>query len=212
VTIGVLGFTGGFSRRRTEIKRTRKLRWVRRQLERSGEIGSIDDPKKYFAGRITMHYDAFDMVSPPVMYLIGETERTIVALGGSLKHVPGREDVKPREGAKQILSEVQVARAVRRAQLEGSPRLVTPATLHNPAHFEGNPLLRNDAEFNVHPSDEQWAVDIAETLWRWPPGIPPITFETLAERDDFIPTPAEIASRTQKNILVGSPIFVVKSE
>jgi hypothetical protein len=196
---------------RSETTRMQKLRWVQRRLEELGKIGGIDEPQEYFFGRLTMHYDAFDMVSPPTVYLVGETDKTIVALGGSLKHVPGREDVKPREGAQQILSEVQFARAVRRAQLMGSPRLVSPAQLHDPAQFDGNPLLANDSKYNARPRDDQWAVDIAETLWRWPIGVPPITFETLAEREELTPTPAEIASRTHKNILVGSPVYVTRA-
>jgi hypothetical protein len=92
-------FMVSVGRKRSETTRMQKLRWVQRRLEGLGKIGSVDEPREYFFGRLMMHYDAFDMVSPPTMYLVGETDKTIVALGGSLSHVPGREDIKPREGA-----------------------------------------------------------------------------------------------------------------
>lgn len=199
----------GVGRRPSEPTRGQKLRWVQRRLEKKGKIGSIDEPKQYFFGRLAMHYDAFP-TDPRTVYFVGETDKTIVALGGSLKHKVSREKDQPPESAQQILSEVQLARAVRRAQIEGSPRLVTPAQLHDPAQFERNPLLANDAKYNTHPAEDQWAVDVAESLWRWGIGVPPMTVETLAQREESTPTPAEIASRTHKNILVGSPVYVTR--
>jgi hypothetical protein len=91
LTIGAFGIVVGGTRNRSQRTRRQKLKRVQRSLARSGEIGGIDEPKSYLFGRIKMHYGAFEMVNPPVMYLIGETERTIVALGGSLKNVQGRD-------------------------------------------------------------------------------------------------------------------------
>jgi hypothetical protein len=208
VSVGI--FMVSIGRSRPETSRMQKLRWVQHRLEQSGQIGSVDEPKQYFFGRIAMHHSAFTEFDPPVVYLIGETDQTIVALGGSLHHAPGKGDVKPQEGAQPHLSEVVVARAVRRAQIEGSHRRVITGALYDPTHFKENPLLKDDAEYNRDPSDDQWAVDVAETLWRWPTGLPQVTFETLAEREEFTGTPAEIASRTHKNILVGSPVYVTR--
>ena len=184
--------SSGVSRNRTEATLVRKLRRVQRFLDKKEEVGSVDEPKRYFFSRIEMHYGAFDQVDPPVMYLIGETSQTIVALGGQLGHVIGRdpETTKAGEDAKHVFMEPEVARAIRRSQLGDNPRLVT------------------DAELAIQADQDQWAIDVAETLWHWSSGIPPMMFETLARCDEFVPPPAQIATRTQKNILVGSPIFV----
>jgi hypothetical protein len=75
---------------------------------------------------------------------------------------------------------------------------------------KGNPLLVTDAKYNLDPSDDQWAVDVAETLWRWPIGVPKVIFETLAQCEEVAATPAEITSQTDKDILVGSPVWVTR--
>jgi hypothetical protein len=87
---------------------------------------------------------------------------------------------------------------------------VTVTQLHDPVQFKGNPLLATDAKYNLDPSDDQWAVDVAETLWRWPIGAPKATFETLAQCEEVAATPAEITTQTDKNILVGSPVWVTR--
>jgi len=188
----------------------KELARLRDALDQVGELGDLDEPKDYFSGRITMQYGAFDMVNPPVIYLIGETERTIIALGGSLKNYEGRDpdEVKARDNAQVILSEVEVARAVRRAQIGGSPSRVTGTRLYNRTGLKGSPRLVHDKPYNTQPSPDQWAVDIAETLWRWSTGNPPKDFEVLAQREEFTPAPPIVRNRTQKNILVGSPVYV----
>lgn len=121
--------SSGVSRNRTEATLVRNLQRVQRFLNKKEEVGSIDKPKRYFFDRIEMHYGAFDQVDPPVMYLIGATSQTIVALGGQLKHVIGRdlETTKAGQDAKHVLGEPEVARAIRRIQLGGQPLLALMA-------------------------------------------------------------------------------------
>lgn len=193
--ITILGFGGGASVHATEKTRMQKLRWVEHRLNESDEVGSVDQPKHYFAGRIAMYYGAFDMVDPPVMYLVGESDRTIVALGGSLHHVRGRsvESTRAREDAKRTIFEPEVARAVRRAQTS----------------VDSLPTF-------AAQRDQQWAIDVAETYWHWSsdgPDGPKMMFETLAICDGFAsPAPPEISGRMeiQKNVVLGSPIFVAR--
>jgi hypothetical protein len=37
-------------------------------------------------GRLLLRYQTFREINPPILYLTGETDRTLLALGGALKH------------------------------------------------------------------------------------------------------------------------------
>ena len=72
-----------------------KLDAVLADLARGSRIGTIDEPKEYFAGTMPMRWGpcAFPHVSQltpsPLVYFGGTTETTVVGLGGSAKHVIG---------------------------------------------------------------------------------------------------------------------------
>jgi Family of unknown function (DUF7019) len=72
-----------------------KLEAALARLARAGRIGTIDEPKEYFAGDIPMRWGPCvfpfvpDLTPSPLVYFGGATETTIVGLGGSAKHVIG---------------------------------------------------------------------------------------------------------------------------
>jgi hypothetical protein len=72
-----------------------KLDAILADLGQGGRIGTIDEPKEYFAGTIPMRWGpcAFELapqLTPsPLVYFGGATKRTVVGLGGSAKHVIG---------------------------------------------------------------------------------------------------------------------------
>jgi hypothetical protein len=72
-----------------------KLDALLADLARGGRIGTIDEPKEYFAGAMPMRWGpcAFPSVPQltpsPLVYFGGATETTVVGLGGSAKHVIG---------------------------------------------------------------------------------------------------------------------------
>lgn len=195
-TVSVLGNGGGLSVPPEDVQRTliRRMALVERSLHKSGEVGSIEHPKRYFAGRLAVHYGAFDMVNPPVAYLIGESNGVIVALGGSLHHVRGRhrEDTPARENARHVLVEPQVAMAVRRF-------------LTNEDHIVDSGSVQ----------EQQWAIDVAETYWRWDPGLPKMSIDMLARQEAHVrPAPSQLSYRgddAPKSILIGSPVFVARA-
>lgn len=72
-----------------------KLDAVLADLARAERIGTVDQPKEYFAGTMPMRwgpcaFPASPQLTPsPLVYFGGETETTIVGLGGSATHVIG---------------------------------------------------------------------------------------------------------------------------
>jgi hypothetical protein len=54
-------------------------------LEEAGDIGTVDEPHGYFAGQLTLRWAAAD----EFLFLSGSTERTLVALTGSNRHMIG---------------------------------------------------------------------------------------------------------------------------
>lgn len=74
-----------------QVDSTTKLQIVLRELERAERIGTVDEPKEYFAGTMPMRWGpyGFYLEESPLVYFGGETEQTIVGLGGSANHVIG---------------------------------------------------------------------------------------------------------------------------
>ena len=72
-----------------------KLDAVLADLARAGRIGTVDEPKEYFSGAMPMRWGpcafpfAPELTPSPLVYFGGSTEKTIVGLGGSAKHVIG---------------------------------------------------------------------------------------------------------------------------
>lgn len=75
-----------------------KLDAVLAHLARAGLIGTIDEPKEYFAGAMPMRWgpcvfpylpEKLTLTSSPLVYFGGSTKTTVVGLGGSANHVIG---------------------------------------------------------------------------------------------------------------------------
>ncbi len=54
-------------------------------LDEAGAIGTVDEPRAYFGGRLTLNWGSAD----EFVFLSGSTERTLVALTGSNRHMIG---------------------------------------------------------------------------------------------------------------------------
>ena len=72
-----------------------KLGAILAKLAQAGRIGTIDEPKEYFAGAMSMRWGSCifpfvpQLTPSPLVYFGGTTETTVVGLGGSAKHVIG---------------------------------------------------------------------------------------------------------------------------
>lgn len=70
-----------------EAARFARLERVVRYLQDFGDLGPIDAPGQFFGGVMPVRWGSFHGTS--LVYFGGETERTVVGLGGSGKHVLG---------------------------------------------------------------------------------------------------------------------------
>jgi uncharacterized protein DUF7019/TIR domain-containing protein len=71
-----------------------KLATVVADLVRGGRVGTIDEPKEYFAGAMPMRwgpclFTGVEKLVSGLVYFGGITETTVVGLGGSTRHVIG---------------------------------------------------------------------------------------------------------------------------
>jgi hypothetical protein len=193
-----LGIGGGIQRM-PEDKRVqlhREIERLRRWLDESKDVGSLDEPGIYSYGRLSMYFVPFDKVKPATLYMVGETDRTFVALGGQLKDVCNRDDdyAKAAEDARLISSEREVVRALSRANLgdEGS-------VVEEPAREPGG----------------GWEADVVLTHTRlgyYPDLYRKREYEILAYKDEFTPAKRarQVKAGTQKGVLLGKPLFVAE--
>jgi hypothetical protein len=59
-------------------------------LEEQGLVGTVDEPNSYFRGRLDLRWGPYGRSREQLVYFGGGTEKTILGLGGSLKHVVGQ--------------------------------------------------------------------------------------------------------------------------
>ena len=76
-----------------DLNRFNKLKIVMKYLEEMEQIGSIDNPNTYFRGNLPMVWGDLDVEGNHFAYFGGSNERTIVGLGGSIKHIIGLENI-----------------------------------------------------------------------------------------------------------------------
>ena len=158
-------------------------------LKRRGEVGTIDEPKEFFHGYLPFNYGIFTRSDPPVFFLLGTTDQTIVALGGSIEHVRGHRGriPKPDSGAQPVVLESDVVALI--SEAEDKPPEERQRSLRKPG----------DAAIHVAGMNRNrpfWMGSTAE-------------FEILARRElSSRVHPPQVESAI--NVLIGSPIFVAR--
>ena len=123
VTVLGTGAKVGIGPRASEpVLRTMQEMWV--DLADEGRIGTFDEPREYFYGKLVFYYGLFNMVDPPVFFLVGATDQTIIALGGSQKHVRGHRgrEIPVADDAQAVVMEPDVATLLYKASVAASPR------------------------------------------------------------------------------------------
>jgi len=68
---------------------------IEKALREQGKLGQVDDPppradsKRYVVGDLVMRWGVHEDVRPMIVWFVGSTERTLVALGGRARHLTG---------------------------------------------------------------------------------------------------------------------------
>lgn len=157
-------------------------------LGEEGLIGTIDEPSDYFYGTLTFFYDIYDTVDPPVFFLVGATDRTIVGLGGSPDHVRGfrGRQLRAKDGSPYVVLEPDVAERIYQTEMEREHLSKAP---------EG--------------SSENKAIHLAGMYHSWMnrKGNKAV-FEVLAAREGPLTTVSPGFLDSPMQVLFGSPIFV----
>jgi hypothetical protein len=202
VDLKVVGMA--LSKHTPESTRYSKLKVVSAFIENHETIGTVDDPKEFFSGVMPMRWGPVGQDNVMV-YFGGVTDRTILGLGGSLKHVIGSS-----EGT----SDVERAARDFPSQFPSLPhsiynslKEVTSGVEHHlkpTANDSQSPLV--ESAFSV-PNPEEDLQLIAYTSTRLNGSLQKCEFLAVRWQEG-----SYHKSRTQSRVLLGSPLYVVKTE
>ncbi len=172
------------------------VRLVEEYLTKHSNIGTVDSPDAYFLGELPMKWGEYETLTKdwdgpsPLVYFGGESEKTIVGLGGSTHHVIGA--VGPTSAHSHSATPYMVARLYEGLEL---PLPTTDKDMLKVAqeHFGTNDSRNIAMAVDLATSQ---MVGTAETL------------SFLARRLAFFPKNKHEAWRGNMNILLGTPIYV----
>lgn len=191
VGVTVVGTGGNVNWQQPEETVLQKLQRIWEHLDREQLVGSFDEPKQYFHGQLEFYYGIFDVVNPPVFFLAGSTDQTIIGLGGSTRHVRGHRDEEMRvsDNTPNVTMEPEVATLLYGAS-QVSPDSTPTEVVMGPG------------------TTDRWPIYLAGmyTNWQFWKGRKSV-FEVLARqegRSHVSGPPLE----SPRNVLIGSPIFV----
>lgn len=170
----------------SEDTRYSKLEAVERYIRDEEALGTVDEPEAWFVGEMSMIAGPLGRPSrerPPVVYFSGETEQTIVGLGGALRHMVGAPS--PAASTYEFPSS-SIASLVEILEEEAE-------------HADQVRIAQRQLAFY----DQLWPV-FMETLLQHQKGIPQ-EVEFLARRLTYTPPGSP---QVEKAALLGSPIYV----
>jgi hypothetical protein len=167
-----------------------------RYLESHSEIGTCDLPRAYFAGDLPMKWGEYQTDTTrwgepsPLVYFGGETEKTIVGLGGSAHHVigaMGRGSAHSHSATPFMVAKLY----------EGLEMSLPPDDEIDLARARSH--FQRDDTWNI-----AMAVDLATEQMRG--SIQNLSF--VARNLAFFPKGQHEAWRTGMNIILGTPLWV----
>ena len=174
--------------------RISKLRVVSEYIEKNLDVGSIDKPGAYFKGTLNMRWGPWlewaimenrrADEKGQMVWFSGETPHTIVGLGGSSKHIIGREE-------KRDLPDSMSNLACILGLLADELQLPFPS------------LCRSMSESEIRRRALQAVEDAVHMISR----VPSQRLEFLSKA--FLVGPSV---HRDKHVLIGSPIYVAMAE
>jgi len=175
--------------------RISKLRIVSEYTEKNLDVGSIDKPGAYFKGTLNMRWGPWlewaimenrtADEKGQMVWFSGETRHTIVGLGGSSKHIVGREE-------KRDLPDSMSSLACILGLLADELQLPFPA------------FVRRMSESEIRREALQAVEDAVHILFS---RVPSQHLEFLSKT--FLVGPSR---DRDKHVLIGSPIYVAMAE
>jgi len=175
----------------TEDSRYSKLAAVERYIREEEEVGTVDEPRPWFAGEMDMIIGRLGRQSserPPVVYFSGETTKTIVGLGGAIRHLIGAP------GAPATVYEL--------------PSSSIAALLK---------VLSEEAETERQEALADRAVDFYDQLWpKFMESLIRFQREGVSQRVEFLARHLMYSPpgspQVEKAALLGSPVYVAALE
>jgi len=136
----------------------------------------------------------FDAIKPPVLFLVGETHASVVALAGPLRYIEGLDpvDAQSRDGATFIRDEPAVVAAIAAAHVKDEESRSTIAA---------KPPTARGWELNI--------VDTHRHATHYPDNFEKQDVATLAWVDRFSDA-SSLAGvmRQPKNVVLRKPVFI----
>jgi hypothetical protein len=168
--------------------RIARLETVVRYLRDHGDLGSVDEPGQFFWGLLPMRWGPFPAqagteTGSSLVFFGGRTDKTVVGLGGSLKHVLG---------SVPDADEPSFGRSPMPALLDG---------LGLPSDLEDE-YVADAVDADLDSADRAALVRVrhAVTSLRWPAQNVEFVAKRLLQGDDGQSDP--------KSVLLGSPVYV----
>jgi hypothetical protein len=89
---------------------------IEKTLRKQGRLGSVDEPPpfveghaRYVVGELTMRWAVHEDIRPQIVWFVGSTDRTLIALGGRARHLTQLypEELKDKSPADAELRHVE---------------------------------------------------------------------------------------------------------
>jgi hypothetical protein len=191
------------------LTRYSKLNVVCTFIEDHKTIGTVDDPKEFFRGDMPMRWGPVGQDNVMV-YFGGVTDRTILGLGGSLKHVTGAHVIESTDDT----SNVERAARDFPSKFPSLPHSIYKSLKEvtsgvenqlKPTVDDSQPLLTQSAYSAPKPEEDLQLIAYTSTHLKGSLQ----KFEFLAVRWE---EGSYYKSRKQSRVLLGSPIYVALAE
>ena len=165
--------------------RTAKLRLIEAYIDENDFAGTVDEPKAYFRGSLEMRWAPIGMgIKPTTVFFVGQTEKTMLGLGGSVYHLMGH--ARGEATYSDSLTNFLIA-AVER---------------------EANEVLPGKSDLERYEAEGLWAIpNLFDTM-----SGPPETVEFLARRLARKEAPPRDKYPEGKAIVLGTPIYVALTD
>lgn len=183
-----------------------KLEAVIDYLERRDKIGDVKQPKAYFRGELVVQWGEFPQTG--LVYFTGMDGRTLLGLGGSLKHIIDQEPVKGLKSSgsrfagiqKSLIEELKLQPLIDTLEQQSESALNSVANVDNKRML----LALENAGGKLSSGTKERVEFVARRLGWWPG-------DRNSKPLGYLSRSGELAQSYFQAIL-GTPLYVALSE